>query len=224
MKSVKEEMSDMRNSMDFMNSKFESLLKEHKETKKVMVELQKENSVLQSNVRDLNARINTLEQNARSANVEIQCVPERKSENLVHIVTQLGAVVGCAVPQEQIAHCSRIAKTKPNSSRLKSVVVQFASRKICDEFLAASINFNRGKSKEEKLNSSHLGFNGEKTTIYIVDHLSPMNKRLHAAARTTAKEKGCKHVWVRNGRIFMRKTDGSDYILVRDLDSLNNLK
>ncbi|CAH2101902.1 unnamed protein product [Euphydryas editha] len=84
LKTVKEEITDMRNSMDFMNSKFESLLREHEETKKVMVKLQKENSVLQSNVKDLNARINTLEQNARSANIEIQCVPERKTENLVH--------------------------------------------------------------------------------------------------------------------------------------------
>lgn len=85
-----------------------------------MVELQKEYSVLQSNVKDLNSRINTLEQNARSANIEIQCVPERKSENLVHIVTQLGAVVGCAVSQEQIVHCSRIAKK--DTKKLKTEI------------------------------------------------------------------------------------------------------
>ncbi|CAH2101903.1 unnamed protein product [Euphydryas editha] len=113
---------------------------------------------------------------------------------------------------------------KSNSSRPKSVVVQFASKRIRDEFLAASINFNRERSREEKLNSSHLGFNGEKPAIYIVDHLSPTNKTLHAAARSTAKEKGYKHVWVRNGRIFMQKTDGFSYIIIRDLDSLNNLK
>ncbi|CAH2093515.1 unnamed protein product [Euphydryas editha] len=217
-------MADMRSSMDFMNSKLESLLKEHEETKKEMVELQKENSVLKSNVKDLNARVNALEQSARSTNVEIQCVPERRSENLVQIVTQLGAVVGCTVKQEQIVPCTRIAKIKPNSSRPKSVVVQFANKRIRDEFLAVSINFNREKIKEEKLNSSYLGFNGEKSPIFVVDHLSPTNKALHAAARSTAKEKGYKHVWVRNGRIFMRKTDGSDYILVHDLESLNNLK
>ncbi|CAH2093991.1 unnamed protein product [Euphydryas editha] len=131
---------------------------------------------------------------------EIQCVLEQKTDNLILTVTQLGAVVGCAILQEQIVHCSRIAKMKSNSSQPKSVVVQFASRRICDEFLAASINFNRERSREETLNSSHLGFNEEKTATYIVDHLSLMNKILHDATRSTAKEKGYKHVWVRNGR------------------------
>ncbi|CAH2103049.1 unnamed protein product [Euphydryas editha] len=224
LKMVKEEMTDMRTSMDFMNSKFESLLQEHEETKKAMVEIQKENSILKSSVNDLNMRINALEQNARSSNVEIQCLPEQKTENLTQIVTQLGAVIGCPASQDQIIHCSRVAKMKPNSSRPRSVIVQFASMRTRDEFLAASINFNRNKSNHEKLNSSHLALKGEKTAIFITEHLSPTNKMLNAAARSTAKEKGYKHVWVRNGKIFMRKTDGSNYILVRDLNALKDLK
>ncbi|CAK1597246.1 unnamed protein product [Parnassius mnemosyne] len=223
-KSVKEEMLEIRSSMDFMNSKYELLIKDHKETKQAMVDFQKENSALKTNVKDLTARINTLEQNARAMNVEIQCIPEKKNENLMQVVTQLGTVLKCNVKNEDVINCTRIAKINPNSTRPKSIVAQFANKKIRDEFLAASINFNRKKAMQDKLNSSHLGFNGEKSPIFIVDHLSPMNKSLHAAARKIGKEKGYKHVWVRNGRIFMRKTDNSDYMLIRDMDSLNCIK
>lgn len=224
LKSVKEEMTDMKNSMDYMNSKFESLLMEHKQTKEAMAELQAENSALKANSQDLNARVNVIEQNARAMNVEIQCVPEKKNENLLQIVTQLGSVFECNIKKKDITQCSRIAKINPASARPKSIVVQFSSKKIRDEFLAASINFNRKKSKQDKLNTSHLGLPGGKTSIFVVDHLSPVNKALHAAARSIGKEKGFKYVWVRNGRVFMRRTDDSDYVLVRDMDTLNRIK
>lgn len=224
LKSVKDEISDMKCSMDFMNSKYELLLQEHKETKEAMVVLQNENSALKTNVQNLNSRLNSLEQSARAMNVEIQCVPERKNENILQVVTQLGSIINCNVKSEDIISCTRIAKINKSSARPKSIVAQFSNKKIRDEFLAASINFNRKKAMHDKLNTSHLGFNGEKTPIFIVDHLSPMNKSLHAAARKIGKEKGYKHVWVRNGRIFMRKTDDSDYVLIRDMDSLSKIK
>lgn len=224
LKSVKEEMTEMKYSMDFMNSKFESLLKEHQQTKESLTTIQNENAVLKANMKELNARLNTLEQNARSINLEIQCVPEKKNENLFQLVTQLGSVINCNVKKEDIVNCTRIAKVNTNNTRPKSIVTQFTNRKIRDEFLAASINFNRKRATKDKLNSSHLGFNGEVSPIYVVDHLSPANKALHAAARSAAKQKGYKYVWVRNGRIFMRKTDDSNYVLIRDMDSLDNIR
>lgn len=53
--------------------------------------------------------------------------------------------------------------------------------------------------------------------------LSPTNKSLHAATRLKAKEKGYKHVWIRGGRIYIRKTDDSEYRIIRDMDSLNKI-
>ncbi|KAJ8704339.1 hypothetical protein PYW08_013063 [Mythimna loreyi] len=44
---------------------------------------------------------------------------------------------------------------------------------------------------------------------------------LHAATRIKAKEKGYKFVWIRGGRIFLRKTDDADVKVIRDMDSLD---
>lgn len=59
--------------------------------------------------------------------------------------------------------------------------------------------------------------------IYIVEDLSPSNKALHAATRIKAKEKNYKYVWLRNGKIFVKKSDGSDYILIKNMNDLNKL-
>lgn len=98
-------------------------------------------------------------------------------------------------------------------------MIQFSSQKTRNNFLAAAITFNKSKPNlHDKLNSGHIGFR-DITPIFIIDHLSPANKALHAATRMKAKEKGYR-VWIRNGKIFARKGLDGDFIYVRDYDSL----
>uniref|UniRef100_A0A2A4JBL7 FP protein C-terminal domain-containing protein n=1 Tax=Heliothis virescens TaxID=7102 RepID=A0A2A4JBL7_HELVI len=221
-KNVREEVLQVKKSVDFVTSQYDDFIKEHNEAKVTMKLMQKQNEEMANSMSDMLARINQLEQNARSNNVEIQCVPEKKDENLIDIVTSLGNTTGAKLKTEHIINCTRIAKINKESNRPRSIVVQFSSVKIRDEFLAANINFNKAHP-ENKLNSSHLGIPGGKTPIFIVEHLSPYNKSLHAAARRVAKEKGYKHLWVRNGRIYMRKVDDSEYILIRNIKTLEKL-
>lgn len=223
LKTVSAEIKDMKDSMNFMNTKFEEMLREQNEAKAIIADLKAENASLTSTVKDLSARLNSIEQNARSKNVEIQCVPEKKNENVIEIVTKISKVINCNVSSENIASCTRIAKLNPGHPRPRSIVAQFSTIQTRDKFMAAVINYNKQKPLHDKLNSANLDIDGPKTPIYVVDHLSPANKALHAAARTAAKQKGYKHVWVRSGRIYMRKSDDSNYILVKDMDTVKNL-
>ena len=59
--------------------------------------------------------------------------------------------------------------------------------------------------------------------IYVMEHLSPSLKSLHAATRIKAKEKGYKYVWIKSGRIYVRKTDSSEHKCVKNIESLNSL-
>lgn len=219
MKTLKEEFRDIKESMDFMNGTFEMLKKEHKEAQENIKKYEEKNELMQSTITSLQSRVNQLEQNSRANNVEIQCLPENKSENLVTLIKKLGSVIDCEIIDENIARITRIAKLQPDSSRPRSIVVEFKNLKLRDAFLAASINFNK-KNPSDKLNSAHLGFPEKKTPIFIAEHLSVANKALHAAARRTAREKGFKFVWVRGGKIYLRKNEDSGYVFVRDLQTL----
>lgn len=185
--------------------------------------LQTENVKLNSEVRDLKVRLSDMEQTARETNVEIQCVPEHKSENLISILKQLGTVVSRPIAESEILNIHRVSKIKPDSRRPKSIIVKLPSVRARDEILAAVVSYNK-KNKNSKLNSTHLGIDGIKSPVYVSEHLTPANKALHAATRIKAKEANYKFVWVRNGRILVRKDENSAHVVViRNQDSLASL-
>lgn len=219
---INAKIAAMDDSMKFINSQYEDLLKEHASSEEIITKLQKENLEMSNNIKLLNVRMDQLEQQTRSNNIEIQCLPEKKDENLFHIVSEISKVAGFVVENRDILHCTRIAKLNPNSTRPRSIVVQLASPRLRDQFLASIINFNK-RNKDNKLNSVHLGYSGPKTAIFVTEHLSPTYRALHAAARHKSKELGYQFVWIRGGRIFMRKTQESEHIVVRNMETLNKL-
>lgn len=219
---IKREMREILESMSFMNNKFEELEKKQHSVDELIKKLEAENISLKNTVGDLQIRIDNLEQQSRSNNIEIQCLPENKNENLYSAVTKLGQTVNCEVKEMDILHCTRIAKVNRTSTRPRSIVVQLASPRLRDQLLASIIKYNQN-NPDEKLNSSHFGFAGRGTPVFVAEHLSPTNKALHAAARIKAKEKNYKYVWVRNGRIFVRKSDGAEYVLIKNMNSLNRI-
>lgn len=223
LKSIKIEIEQVKESMNFMNDKYETIKSELSTKSTALHQLQKENEQLKASLKEVSMRINTMEQQARSSNVEIQCLPEHKGENLVSTVMNVARVISCTIAEGHIHQVTRIAKLNSTSTRPKSIIVQFCSPRVRDSFLSASIKFNKNKKPEDRLNSSLLGIGGKKENVYVVEHLSSKNKSLHAAARLKAKELGYQYVRVRNGRIYMRKTDGSDYIYVKDTDALERI-
>ncbi|XP_063634819.1 uncharacterized protein LOC134805444 [Cydia splendana] len=218
---IKAEIKEMKQSMDFMSSQFDDMEVEIGNAKKKMAEMETENRNLKSTVADLTQHINNLEQQSRTNNLEIQCVPENRKENLYTIINNLAQTVGCDI-NSSITNCTRIAKQNTESARPRSIVVQLASPRARDALLAAVLKFNKA-NPQDKLNCAHLGFSGITSSVFVVEHLSPANKKLHAAARHAAKDKGFKYVWVRNGRIFIRKTDESEVIYIKNIEILNKL-
>ncbi|CAB3241318.1 unnamed protein product [Arctia plantaginis] len=218
---MREDIESLKNSMTFISNQYDDILNDKNESKQMIKALQDENTNLTHTVKDMSARINILEQHARANNLEIQCVPQKSNENLFNVVSKLGETVGCDIKEESITNCTRVMKQNNANNRPKSIIVQFSTPRLRDTFLAASITFNKSKPIKEKLNTSHLSLDGDKTPIYISEHLSPNNRALHAATRLKAKERGYKYVWIRNGRIYVKKNESSENRIIKDFDSLS---
>ena len=151
-------------------------------------------------------------------------VAPRGFRGLDLMVRQIARVTECKLEDTDIQMCTRIAKINNKNPRPRSIVVRFNSKRSRDNFLAANIKFNKkAKSPTDKLNSSQLGLGGEKKPVFVAEHLSPAQKSLHAASRVRAKELGYKFVWVRGGRIYMRKTESSEYKLIKNTEELSVL-
>lgn len=219
---INQQISSFHESLNFFNDKYEDLKKDIEEKSSTIKSLLSDNSNLQSTVTDLTQRLGALEQNMRENNIEVSNIPERKSENLFNTFTQLAKSVQHTITNDDVLHITRVAKSNRDSGRPRSVIVKMRSTRHRDALLAAVASYNR-KNPKNKLNSSHLGIDGPSTPIFVAEHLSPSNKSLHAAARIKAKELGYKFVWVRGGRIYLRKDEYSQALLIRTPKQLNNI-
>ncbi|CAK1594634.1 unnamed protein product [Parnassius mnemosyne] len=115
LKSIKDEIQDVKESMSFMSSQYEEINRELKASKKSMQELQIRSDKLQPTINDINFRINQIEQAARSNNLEIQCMPEKKNESLVELVSRLRSIVNYKISEQNILYCARTAKYVENN-------------------------------------------------------------------------------------------------------------
>ncbi|CAG5032311.1 unnamed protein product [Parnassius apollo] len=195
---------------------------ELQEKSSIITGLQKDNETLQSSVKALSQRLNLAEQNMRESNLEINGVPDHKTENFSTILTQIAKTVDCRIGDEDIYHVTRVAKLNKDSDRPRMVIAKLRSPRHRDAMLAAVAKFNKSNPKE-KLSTQHLGMAGPSKPVFVSEHLPPAIKSLHAAARIKAKKEDYKFVWVRNGRVFLRRNEYSPAILIRNIECLDSI-
>lgn len=217
---IHRKIDSFQESLEFMNVKFEEMKAGYEEKTALIHDLKRENEFLNSTIRDISARLNTVELHMRDSNLEINGIPEHRSENLVNTVVQLSKIVESPLSDNDIQYATRVAKMSNDNDRPRPVIVKLRTARLRDNILAATTKFNR-KTSDDKLSTQHLGLGGPRKPVFVAEHLTPANKSLHAAARKKAKEMSYKFVWVRNGRIFVRRDVECQSIVIRNLESLN---
>ncbi|XP_047530430.1 uncharacterized protein LOC125066409 [Vanessa atalanta] len=215
-------LKELKSTIEFISADYDKVKVDLKTCESRVIELSQDNKRLSDTIFDLSNRVALLEQHSRENNIEVNGVPENKTENLVSIVKQLASTVSAPLKDTDIVHCVRVKKMDETSNKPRSIIVKLTSTRARDEVLAAVSKFNKS-NKENKLHSGHLGFGTKKTPIYVSEHLSPHSKYLYARTRQTAREKGIAYVWIRNGRIFIRKNDTSPAKQIRHIETLGKI-
>lgn len=167
----------------------------------------------------LETRLSQTEKVTRSCNLEIQCIPERRNENLAILFKKLCEHIKLPISDSDIRSCRRIARLNPSSDRPRSVLITLPSERHRNHIISGVERYNNSNPKD-LLNSAHIGVTGDKRLIFVGEHLSKQCKDLHSAARRLAKEKGFKYTWVKYGRVYIRKDDTSPAIYIKDLTDL----
>lgn len=217
---VKEEILNLQKSFNFLSSEYDDLKKDNSEQKQLVLDLKRDNSTLTKKYNDMAVKLQSIEQISRSYNIEVQGVPEKKEENVVGIVKKIYEVTtGEMMPDETIMSCRRVAKMDPTSPRPRNILLTLPSPRHRDSMLSAVHRFNKA-NPSDKLNSHSIGMSGEKCPIYTVEHLPSETKSLQAEARKLAKENNYTFVWVKYGKVFVRKCEKSKAIMVKNEQSL----
>lgn len=220
---LRNEISEVIKTVEFIANKHEELRSEVSTLRSEVEELRSGNCTLKGYIKDLTLKIEQLDQETRECNMEVHGLPEHSGENLLSTAVQLSKIVSSSVIEKDIISCVRAGKMNPKSTRARPIIIRLPSSHTRDHLLASCIKFNKAHP-EDRLNTSHLGLGGGKQGIFVEEHLSPTNRKLKAQARAFKKDKQYKYLWVRNGRVMLRKNDTSPAIWVRSEDSLKDLK
>lgn len=212
MHNVNTRLSDMEISLNAMDQRQDMLDQR-------IITLEK-NCTSQSDVSDqitgLENKINYFDQQTRECNVEICNLPERRNENLLAIVTNLGMAINHKLTPSDIVSVHRVPHFS-RDVRPKNIIVKFTSKIIRDNILAAC-RLKKG------LNSEQLLLSGAVQTIYVNEHLTVKNKLLFRECRQKAKSQNFKYVWVKHGIVLVRRTDNSPVLAIRSMHDIAKIK
>lgn len=74
--------------------------------------------------------------------------------------------------------------------------------------------------KSKRAGQSGLNIPGVSPRLYINEHLTINNKILFREARLRAKESSFRYVWIKDGKIFVRKDENSRIIHIQDINDI----
>ena len=145
--------------------------------------------------------------------MEIFGVPETKNEDVLETVKAVGRAMDMNIDNLMVDACHRLPK-RPDQPH-GGIIVKFVRRFDKEDFM-----FRRRVKRN--LSTKHMGLSGE-NIIYINESLSPEKKKLLALSRNFKREHGYKFLWVRNGVIKLRKSEGSNIYIINDSNDLRKL-
>lgn len=173
--------------------------------------LKTENNQLKKQVKMLEDRIEDMEQYSRSNCVEIQGIPYTAAEDVMSIVKDVGKAMDMTVSGDMVDVCHRLGP-RQNSTDPPGIILKFVRKIDKEEFL-------RKRRVKRDLSTRHIG-RADDLPIYVNESLSPARRRLHAMARKYKKDNHFKYLWLRNGKMFLRKEDGAPVKVVTSQEDL----
>lgn len=201
-------LEDMRESQEKMSRKIEKL--------------ESEKQSLVNHVQQLQTQLSDLKLNSRSSAIEVRNVPcadLETTEDILSHITGIGAATGCNTQSSDIRDVYRLPG-KPGNPR--TIVAEFTTVSHKNNFLAAVRKFNDSNGKVDKLNTSLIGFTGNKKyPIYISEFIPGSGRKLFYQCREFAKLHNYKFCWSANNKIYIRKYEHSKAIRVDSAAALD---
>ncbi|KAG8299351.1 hypothetical protein J6590_103253 [Homalodisca vitripennis] len=118
--------------------------------------------------------------------------------------------------REAIDVCHRLKK-RNDADRPAGIIAKFVRRED-------KLKFLEKRRVKRNLNSHDVGYTSSTANpVYVNESLSPTKRKLLAAARSVKQEKNYAYLWVRNGKVFLRKAQGDPFIIVSSMEQIEKL-
>ncbi|CAG4945931.1 unnamed protein product [Parnassius apollo] len=169
---IKQGFTDLNNHLSEVDTTLFDLNEQSKSfdtrLKSVEGQVSKEN-YLSDKLEVMVIKLAAMEQQARDCNIEISNLPERRGENLVTVIINIGMLINQQIQPSDIILAHRVPHVGENDKRPKNAIIKFKSKILRDNFVA-SYRAKKG------LTSDQLSITGSSNKIYINEHLK--NKQI----------------------------------------------
>lgn len=206
---LRSDIREVKSSMGFINAEFENMKKQLESGVLADAALKKENDELRARCyaleRDVKANqmsIVQCEQHSRAYNLEIKGIAVIENEDLHATLCTLGELIGEPIDKQDVEICHRVRTRELNK---QNIIVQFVRREKRENVLA--------KARTKRLTNKDFGLSTD-TAVFVNEHLCPTLKKLLGKATAKKRDAGWKYVWVRNGKIWARKSETAAIISI----------
>lgn len=187
--------------------------------------LERERKSFSEDLAIIGEKIQDIEKSAIKTSIEIRNVPKKNKESkedLFGYAVKLCQELSCSTRQADIRDVYRLPSKRENKNA--SVVIEM-NNTLCKSRLLKSIKTFNTQNPTNNLNTGHLGMTGApQEGIFASEHLTPQTKRLLFLAREFKKTAGYQYVWTTNGRVYLRKKEGAQYILIKNEAQITELQ
>lgn len=221
LKKIGHELTEVKNSMQFMSSKYDDLLAqlqteaaENKTLREEVKELNAAYSDIQYKIETMELEQNKNKQDSIRNNAVLFGIPKLNPENnnkaLKAIINTLLSKVNMKANDVLID----AFQINNRENQTAPIVIKFADNYAKTSFIKLV--------KRIDLIPKDLDLQS-KNRIFITEQLTPINQKLLAEARQL-RAHGFKFVWTKNGRILVRRTNDSEIMVIQNLHCIESLK
>lgn len=215
------EIRDFRKSMEFMSDKYDQLLQKHnllieenKQMKINFAQITSTNEIMQESMNDMSIDINEIKQNKLKRKLVITGAPVINNPNeLKTLYTEIITKLELSQNENKI---SDIFQGKHINSGTQSAPIFIELQ--CVDAKNTLLQISRAR----KLKTTDFGFNNN-NKIKISERLTTHNIQLLNEANQL-RSHGFKFIWVKNGKIFIRKSNNSEIINIKHISEIDSRK
>lgn len=188
------------------------LLKELQDIKIQNKSLLEENKCLKNQVQEMKSEIIDLQQYSRRLNVEISNLPEAPNENIETVTQEISKAVNMDITNK-ISIIHRVPTIRKD--KIKPIIIQFTTLLDKAKFMKTA--------KQGKLTANLINPIFDNIPVYFNDHLCPEMKKLLFHCKVYKRDNGFKFCWCRDGKVFLRRSEGSTIYRVKNMSDLQNI-
>lgn len=197
------QLDEIKETIKFMSTQYDTILKGVAKNTKKIEKLEKENNELKSEVRNLKLSVKFLNDNRVRNDCIINGIKTNEYENAIDVVMDLAKKTGANISKQEVEE----AYFLNNNATKKSVVVKFVNNKSKKTLMSE-------KSKLREIEDFK--------SVYINDFLSRETVQLLTYAKAL-KSVGYKYIFPKGGNVCAKRDTSSKQIYIKSMEHVDNI-